>query len=307
MREARGARVWLSIATVLVLWASAFAGIKAGLTAYGPGQVALLRFGTASLVLVAYATAVRMRLPARQDLPRLALAGITGITIYHVALNFGEMSVSAGAASLLIAAGPVFTALLSVAFLGERLRWLGWVGIGVSFAGVALISFGEGGGFAFEPGALLILLSAVSTSIYFIVSKEPLTRYSAIEMTSYAIWLGTLPMLVFLPGLLRQLPEAPASATIAVIYLGVFPGAIAYVLWSYALARMPASLLATFLYISPALAIAIAWMWIGEVPTLITLVGGTLAVAGVIVVNTLGSGGTQREARLEGAAEEPGP
>ncbi len=306
MSEARGARVYLSIAIVLVLWASAFAGIKAGLEAYGPGQVALLRFGTASLVLAAYALVVRMRMPARRDLPRLALAGLTGITIYHVALNFGEVRVSAGAASLLIAAGPVFTALMSVAFLGERLRWIGWLGICVSFGGVALISFGQAGGFKFEPAALLVLLSAVSTSVYFILSKEPLTRYSALEMTSYAIWLGTLPMLVFLPGLVRQAAVAPVPATLAVIYLGVFPGAIAYVLWSYALARMPASLLSTFLYLSPALAILIAWIWIGEVPEALTIVGGALAVAGVVIVNTKGSG-PKREARLEGVTEEPGP
>ncbi len=306
MTEARGARVWLSIAIVLVLWASAFAGIKAGLTAYGPGQLALLRFGTASLVLAVYALVVRMRMPARRDLPRLALAGLTGITIYHVALNYGEVKVSAGAASLLIAAGPVFTALMSVVFLGERLRWVGWLGIGISFAGVALISFGEGGGFTFEPAALLVLLSAVSTAAYFILSKEPLTRYSALEMTSYAIWLGTIPMLVFLPGLVSQIAVAPAPATLAVIYLGVFPGAIAYVLWSYALARMPASILSTFLYLSPALAILIAWLWIGELPELLTLVGGALAVAGVVVVNTKGSG-EQRAVRVEAAAEEPGP
>jgi len=306
MTEARGARVWLSIAVVLVLWASAFAGIKAGLTAYGPGQVALLRFGTASLVLAVYALVAHMRMPARRDLPRLVVAGITGITIYHVALNYGEVKVSAGAASLLIAAGPVFTALMSVAFLGERLRWIGWLGIAISFAGVALISFGEGGGFTFEPAALLVLLSAVSTSVYFIVSKEPLSRYSALEMTSYAIWLGTIPMLVFLPGLVSQMAVAPAPATLAVIYLGVFPGAVAYVLWSYALARMPASLLSTFLYLSPALAILIAWIWIGEVPEALTLVGGALAVAGVVVVNTRGSG-AQRKARVEAMAEEPEP
>ena len=74
-------------------------------------------------------------------------------------------------------------------------------------------------------------------------------------------------MLVFLPeACRRRSPSRPLPATLAVIYLGVFPGAIAYVLWSYALARMPASILSTFLYLSPALAILIAWVWIGEVP-----------------------------------------
>jgi drug/metabolite transporter (DMT)-like permease len=167
-----------AIAVTLLLWSSAFAGIKAGLVSYGPGELALLRFGTASVVLGLYALATRMRLPEARDLPRLAIAGFLGITTYHVALNFGEQSVSAGAASLIIAAGPMFTALLASVFLRERLTTWGWLGIAISFAGVALITLGEGGdGLRFEPGTLLIMLSAVVTAAYFVVSKPLLARY----------------------------------------------------------------------------------------------------------------------------------
>ncbi|MRR13107.1 DMT family transporter, partial [bacterium] len=254
-----------AIAVTLLLWASAFAGIKAGLKGYGPGELALLRFITASAVLGAYAIATRMRLPARTDLPRLALAGMLGISIYHLGLNYGEQTVSAGAASLIIAAGPVFTALMAAAVLRERLSVWGWLGIVVSFAGVALITFGEGGGVRFEPGALLILLSAVSTAAYFVVSKPLLATYSSLEFTSYVIWFGTIPMLLWAPGLIAQVPAAPADATLAVVYLGVFPAAAAYLTWSYALARMPASVLSAFLYLSPVLAILIAFVWIAEV------------------------------------------
>ena len=294
-------RTGAAIALTLVLWASAFAGIKAGLEGYGPGELALLRFGVASAVLGVYAVATGMRLPALGDLPRLLLAGLLGITVYHVALNYGEMTVSAGAASLIIAAGPVFTALMAVVFLRERLTAWGWTGIGISFAGVGLITLGEGaGGLHFEPGAALILVSAVSTAAYFIVSKPLLVRYRPLEFTSYAIWAGTIPLLVWAPSLATQLPQATFGQTAAVVYLGVFPAAVAYLAWSYALSRMQASLLSAFLYLSPVLAIAIAFVWIGEVPSLVSLVGGVAAIGGVVLVNTRGRADGRRFGRRRG-------
>jgi drug/metabolite transporter (DMT)-like permease len=289
---------WIAIAIVLVLWASAFAGIRAGMRldaaghpgtgGYGPGELALLRFGVASLVLAVFAAMKRMRIPDLLDLPRLALAGFLGITIYHVALNYGEVTVNAGAASLLIAAGPVFTALLSMVFLHERLTWAGWGGIVLAFAGVSLISLSGGKGLRFTPGALLILLSAVATASYFILSKLSFAKYSALESTCYAIWAGTIPMFVFLPGLLRKLPQAAPSATLSVVYLGVFPAAIAYILWNHSLSRMPASKLTSFLYLTPVLAMLIAWAWLREIPAGLTLIGGAVAILGVVIVQAKG-------------------
>ena len=294
----REPRTWLAISALLLLWASAFAGIRAGMRlspsgavgpdGYGPGELALLRFGTASTVLALYAFAKRMRLPERSELPLIGLTGFLGISVYHVALNFGEVTVQAGAASLLISAAPVFSALLSVAVLKERLTRLGWLGILLAFAGVVLIALSGGRGLHFTPGALLILLAATVAAVYSILSKQLLRRHAALEFTCYSIWAGTLPLLVFLPGLLRRLPVAAPPATFAVIYLGIFPAAIAYVLWNYALARMPASLLSSFLYLSPVLASLIAWVWLGEVPALLNLVGGAIAILGVILVQTKG-------------------
>ncbi len=282
--------VLAAIATLLV-WSSAFAGVSQVVTkgGYGAGQMALFRFLVASATMGVVALARRQRLPLLSDLPRLAAAALAGITVYHLAFTFGETRVSAGAAALIISSGPIWTALLAVAFLHERLNRWGWAGVGLAFSGVAAISLGEGkGGFALQPMALLVLLAAVSTAFYFVLSKRPLRRYSSLEFTSYVIWLGTIPMLVFLPGLLRQAPLAPAWANWTVVFLGVFPGALAYVLWSYALARMPASTTASFLYAQPVLATLVAWVWQGVVPGSVTLLGGAIALAGVIVVQTKG-------------------
>jgi drug/metabolite transporter (DMT)-like permease len=278
----------LAMGVLLLFWSSAFAAIRVGLEGYSPGQLALLRFLTASVVLGLIAGVRRTRLPAWRDVPIILLLGGLGIAGYHVALNTGEMTVSAGVASLLIASAPIFTALLSALLLRERLRPLAWVGVAVGFGGIALIVFGAGRGLALGPGALVVLGASLCASLYNVLQKRNMGRYAPLEFTTYVIWAGTLPLLVYLPGLVGAVRSAPLGATVAVVYLGIFPGAIAYTLWVYALSRLSASVLSSWLYLNPVLAIAIAWIWLGEIPAALSFLGGAVAVGGVVLVAFFG-------------------
>lgn len=152
MKGAENTTTWLALATTLLFWASSFAGIRAGLEDYTPGHLVLLRLLSASAVLAVYALATRMRLPQWRDLPAILLSGLLARAVYHAGLSYGELSVTSGGASLIIATVPLFTALLATVFLGERLKPLGWLGRGVSFTGVVLIASGESGGIGLEPG-----------------------------------------------------------------------------------------------------------------------------------------------------------
>ena len=162
---------------------------------YAPGELALLRLLVASATLALYAAVVRMRLPEWRDFLAIFAAGFFAFALYHVGLNFGELTVSAGAASLLINTAPIFTALLATAFLGERLKAARWVGMIVSFLGASLISVGEGQGYGLDLGAVPILLVAVSVSVYLVVQRPYLAKYGPLAFTTYAFWAGTLPTL----------------------------------------------------------------------------------------------------------------
>lgn len=261
---------------------------RAAVVHYEPGHLMLLRFLCASATLGAVAVVSRPRRPTLRDLPILAASGLLGITLCNLGMTYGTRTVTAGSASMLASLGPVFSAILAVLFLQERLRFWGWAGILVSFGGVATIALGEGDGVRLEPGAGLLALGALAQGTSFAVQKSAMGRYGPVELISYTIWIGTLPMLLFTPGLLDTIASAPLDATLGVIYLGVVAGALAQCLWAYALSRIPASRAASFLYLIPGLAVFLGWAYLGEMPSWLALAGGGLTLAGVIVVNTLG-------------------
>lgn len=278
--------ILLGLLWLAVLWGSAFPMIKMGLAGLSAPHLTLARHLVASACFVPFLLITRRRLlPARQDMGYFLLLGVLGITVYHLSLNYGELRVSAGATSLIIATAPAITALLAYALLGEHLPVLGWLGSLLSFAGVVMIVLGDGAQLSINPFALLVLLSALVTSLYFVFQKRLFVRYSAVEVTAFSTWAGTLPLLLFLPGFPADLSGAGMPALLAAIYIGVFPSAVAYSLFAFALSRAPVTLVTAYLYTVPVFSLLFSWLLLGEVPGWLTVFGGGVVVLGVVLVN----------------------
>lgn len=284
-------RLIFMLAVSLVFWGSTYPSVRLLVQELAPVEASLLRFLVASVAMALIAWVVKIRLPSWRDLWWMTPTTLLGNSIYQLLLTSGLQGVPSGAGSVLVTLSPVLTALLAQRFLGERLGLGGWTGIVISATGAIFISLGANANFQFEPRSLLLLGAALVSSISTILSKHLLNRYNFWELTAYTTWLGTLFLLPTGTGLFGNLAQAPLSIHLAAIYLGVFPTVLAALTWYYVLGFVPAARLSVWLYLVPPLSFAVGWLVLGEVPTLLSVLGGLLALVGVAVVTASGRRG----------------
>ncbi|HEV2674924.1 MAG TPA: DMT family transporter [Aliidongia sp.] len=289
MRNRPDVLTLLAILGTLLSWSSSFACISYGLRSFAPGELALLRFLVASLCFLPAILSGRIPLPAWRDWPMVALLGLIGISLYQFCLGTAQTRISAGAAAVVIALVPGVTAALAALRLGERLQGRAWAGLAVAFLGAILITVGAGKEIRFDPLALLTLVSVFATSFYFVLQRPLMQRMKPIAFTAWSLIAGTVGLLPFGAHLPQAVAAAPTPQILAVVYLGVAPSALGYVLWNFALSRAPVSRVASFIYLQPLLATLIAWAWLDQVPTLTMVLGGCSAVGGVVLANLSGA------------------
>ncbi|MFF3177236.1 DMT family transporter [Streptomyces sp. NPDC057900] len=273
--------------TTVVLWASAFVSIRSAGEAYSPGALALGRLLTGSLALGALLLVRREGLPPRAAWPGIIASGLLWFGLYMVVLNWGEQQVDAGTAAMVVNIGPLLIALLGTRLLGEGLPRRLAVGMGVSFAGAVVVGLSMSGkGSSSVLGVLLCLLAAVTYAAGVVGQKPALGHGSALQITTFGCLVGTVACLPFSGALVSDAADAPLSATLNMVYLGLFPTALAFTTWAYALARTTAGRMGATTYAVPALVVLMAWLLLDEVPAPLTIGGGLLCLAGVAVSRT---------------------
>lgn len=282
------APAWLpptAVAVTLVLWASAFVAIRHLGESFSPGSLSLGRLLVGAVCLGAVALSRGLPRPSRRDWVSLVTIGVLWFGVYNVTLNAGEQHVDAGTAVMLIQVSPVLVALLAATFLHERFTLYLGLGLALAFGGVALIATasGDSGGDRSVLGVVLCLVAAVVYSISLVLQKPLVARMPAVQVTWLACTIGAVVCLPFAGQLVDDTRSASAADIWWVVYLGIFPTAIAFTTFAYALRTMSASSLGVTTYLVPPITIVMGWLLLDETPPGMAYVGGTLALVGVAV------------------------
>ena len=276
----------------IIFWAFAFSLIKIGLEELSPINLTIMRLFivcTIFFIILIFKHDNFSKLQ-KKDIPILFSLGFFGMVIYHLALNYGEQFISAGAASLIIATIPLFVVILAILFLSEKITYNIAIGISLSLIGVIIISIYGNENIILEinyiSGAIAVLIAAIAGAGYTVAGKKLLQKYTPLSLTIYAFLIGGLGLIPFINySLIEEVSKLSSSGWLAVIILALFPTIIGYVFWYMILEIKPASKISVYLYLTPIFSTIIAFFYLNEEITYLFILGGFLVIMGLYIVN----------------------
>jgi len=275
-----GAKVWTALVTVYVIWGSTYLGIAVTGETIPPLFAASTRFIAAGslMVLVVLLRGGKLRV-SRRALGSCILIGIL-LPGANAVLFFAERNVPTGLASLIIASVPLWVVVLRLAGR-ERLPWQALAGVGVGFAGVAVLAQPSGG--ATYGGIALCVLSAIMWSVGSVLSARVTMPDDPFAATAYEMLAGGLVMLPLSIFTVQNFSPSTASI-LGWIYLVTFGSIVGYTAYVWLLANAPLGLVSTYAYVNPVVAIALGVAFRGEQLTWRLLLGAAIVVVAVATV-----------------------
>lgn len=279
--------LFILVGLLVIFWGNAFVAIKYLLEVerLSPMGLTALRYLPAAavsliLILILYPLP-RIFESWMREWRGISLYGLTGVLGYNIALNFGEMRIAAGTASLIVGLSPVLTLLAARVFLGERITSRKFWGIVIAFVGLFIVvrwGSRETINFSYLLAVLITLGAPLSWVVYTIVGKPLVTRSDATLVTLSAIVWGSLPLFFFIPS---GLGNISLNAWLALGFLALVCTVFGFLVWSWALKRTEASRLGAVVYLIPLVTITSSLILFGEPPTWGLAVGGLTLMAGV--------------------------
>ena len=280
----------LQLLLMALIWGVNFSVVKYGTGALAPMAYNAIRVALAAVALVIVARLAREAWPRGRDLAVLLALGLLGNGVYQLFFIAGISRTRAGTAALMLAAGPAFTALLGRVRGTERIRPLGMMGIALSVGGVALVLFGNaqnpGEGGSSLVGALLVLCGALSWALYTVLLQPYTHRYGGLSLSAATMAGGALPLVLLgMADIARtRFSAVPLGAWGAVAYSGLLALVVAYFLWYRGVRILGPTRTAMYANLQPAIALLVAWVTLGEVPTTWQVVGMGMIGVGVVLV-----------------------
>jgi drug/metabolite transporter (DMT)-like permease len=269
---------------IMVIWASAFAGLRLVLREIDWVTLTMMRMIFASGALLVAGLLLGTPFPHKRDWWKVALTGLFGFTFYHLSLNLGLEYITAGQGAFIISTIPIWTSILAWQFLSENVTARTWAGMAVGLAGVGVISL-DPATMSVSVGSFIVLFSAMCAGANIVIQKDLLKRYRALDVAVYATSMGTLPLLLWLPWSIEPLQGMSTEGWLVVAYLGLIPIGLGYFLYQVALTALEANRASQLQLLIPPIAAVIAWFWIGEEPGANLLIGGPIILAGVLLGN----------------------
>ncbi len=280
-----------ALAVLVLIWAANFSVVKFALRDLSPLAFNSVRFTLASVLLFLSMRIGRQSYKMeRRHWPALIGLGLLGNSVYQVFFIFGLDWTLAGNASLMLAATPIFTTLLAVAFRQERIWALALGGVVLSLIGIGLVVWGGTQAVSFSSdtvrGDLTVLGAAVAWASYTVGSTPLVRKYGPLPVTAVTMWIGGVGLLaVSVPSIISQDWTAVRPVSwLALLYSGVFAIAVAYFLWYYSVRAIGITRTAVYTNFIPVMALIIAWLSLGEVPTWLQVVGAALILGGALLV-----------------------
>jgi len=264
-------------------WSLAYVFTRMALQYFSAYSLGFLRYFVASCTLIVVVVVTKIKPPKKSDLKWFVIGGAAGFFLYMIAFNKGCETVTASTSSVIIATVPIITAVLARFIYKERLKSFQWLAIVISFLGVITLML-LNGIFTVNIGLIWLLLAAILLSLYNLLQRKLTRAYSALQTSSFSIFVGTLMLSIFSPTAWNEVKSAPTIQLFYVVIMGVFSSAAAYLSWSKAFAKAKdTSSVSNYMFVTPFITTLLGLLITNEKPDPSTIAGGIIILTGLLV------------------------